>query len=182
MHTHHLYAQVLQYSAGQRYQRHHDYGSEDNKLPCGPRILTFFLYLSGRFNAPFIRIHIYIHTSILTYTHIQTQTHARDRIISNRILHTPSDVEEGGETSFPSLNLSVKPKKGKSQRRAPTLHTYIHIYIYTYLHIYIDTYIHIYIYTYILIHKYSHTNVHKYSHIFLIYTFPNIHIPLYQTI
>ncbi|KAJ1403180.1 hypothetical protein B484DRAFT_475823 [Ochromonadaceae sp. CCMP2298] len=62
--------QVLQYSAGQRYQRHHDYGSEDNQLPCGPRILTFFLYLS--------------------------------------------DVEEGGETSFPSLNLSVKPKKGKA--------------------------------------------------------------------
>lgn len=37
-------------------------------LSCGPRILTFFLYLS--------------------------------------------DVEEGGETHFPMLNLKVKPRKG----------------------------------------------------------------------
>lgn len=37
-------------------------------MPSGPRILTFFLYLS--------------------------------------------DVEEGGETDFPILNISVKPKKG----------------------------------------------------------------------
>ena len=39
-------------------------------LSSGPRILTFFLYLS--------------------------------------------DVEEGGETNFPRLNLSVKPRKGKA--------------------------------------------------------------------
>lgn len=25
---------------------HHDFGQEDNTKPCGPRILTFFLYLS----------------------------------------------------------------------------------------------------------------------------------------
>ena len=37
---------------------------------CGPRILTFFLYLS--------------------------------------------DVEEGGETAFPSLGIKVEPKKGKA--------------------------------------------------------------------
>ena len=37
---------------------------------CGPRILTFFLYLS--------------------------------------------DVEEGGETAFPLLDLAVKPQKGKA--------------------------------------------------------------------
>jgi prolyl 4-hydroxylase len=41
-----------------------------NKLACGPRILTFYLYLS--------------------------------------------DVEEGGETAFPSLGIKVKPKKGKA--------------------------------------------------------------------
>ena len=40
------------------------------QLICGPRILTFFLYLS--------------------------------------------DVEEGGETAFPSLGIKVKPKKGKA--------------------------------------------------------------------
>lgn len=43
---------------------------KDIKLISGPRILTFFLYLS--------------------------------------------DVEEGGETAFPTLNLAVKPKKGKA--------------------------------------------------------------------
>ncbi|RYH18250.1 2OG-Fe(II) oxygenase [archaeon] len=40
------------------------------RLACGPRILTFFLYLS--------------------------------------------DVEEGGETSFPNLNIKVKPARGKA--------------------------------------------------------------------
>lgn len=39
-------------------------------MACGPRILTFFLYLS--------------------------------------------DVEEGGETNFPSLGIAVKPKKGRA--------------------------------------------------------------------
>ena len=38
--------QVLKYGLGQRYTTHHDYGREDVKLACGPRILTFFLYLS----------------------------------------------------------------------------------------------------------------------------------------
>jgi len=62
--------QVLQYLEGQRYGVHHDYGASDRGLACGPRILTFFLYLS--------------------------------------------DVEEGGETAFPTLNIAVKPKKGKA--------------------------------------------------------------------
>jgi hypothetical protein len=39
--------QVLRYEKGQHYGVHHDYGAEDVKLSCGPRILTFFLYLSG---------------------------------------------------------------------------------------------------------------------------------------
>jgi prolyl 4-hydroxylase len=48
-----------------------DYGGyTPGDKTCGPRILTFFLYLS--------------------------------------------DVEEGGETAFPLLNLAVKPKKGKA--------------------------------------------------------------------
>ena len=62
--------QVLKYVEGQRYGVHHDYGGQDRGLACGPRILTFFLYLS--------------------------------------------DVEEGGETAFPTLGLAVKPKKGKA--------------------------------------------------------------------
>jgi hypothetical protein len=41
-------------------------------MPAGPRILTFFLYLS--------------------------------------------DVEEGGETSFPYLDIAIKPKKGEKER------------------------------------------------------------------
>jgi len=38
--------QVLQYEVGQRYNMHHDMGERQNLLACGPRILTFFLYLS----------------------------------------------------------------------------------------------------------------------------------------
>jgi prolyl 4-hydroxylase len=39
--------QVLKYETGQKYNVHHDASEEDRKLSCGPRILTFFLYLSG---------------------------------------------------------------------------------------------------------------------------------------
>ena len=64
--------QVLEYVNGQKYTLHHDNGDGDprSNYPSGPRILTFFLYLS--------------------------------------------DVEEGGATAFPSLGLSVKPKKGQA--------------------------------------------------------------------
>eukprot|EP00596_Hydrurales_sp_CCMP1899_P003992 CAMPEP_0119052366 /NCGR_PEP_ID=MMETSP1177-20130426/73689_1 /TAXON_ID=2985 /ORGANISM="Ochromonas sp, Strain CCMP1899" /LENGTH=458 /DNA_ID=CAMNT_0007031911 /DNA_START=271 /DNA_END=1644 /DNA_ORIENTATION=+ len=62
--------QILKYELGQKYTAHHDADQADVNLACGPRILTFFLYLS--------------------------------------------DVEEGGETNFPLLNISVKPKKGRA--------------------------------------------------------------------
>jgi hypothetical protein len=62
--------QVLRYELGQRYEPHHDYGTGDKYSAAGPRILTFFLYLS--------------------------------------------DVDEGGETQFPAIGLSVKPKKGRA--------------------------------------------------------------------
>lgn len=38
--------QVLQYVKGQKYNTHHDEGPEAEDEPAGPRILTFFLYLS----------------------------------------------------------------------------------------------------------------------------------------
>lgn len=62
--------QVLDYDVNQYYRAHHDYGASQKNLPCGPRILTFFLYLS--------------------------------------------DVEEGGETAFPKLDIQVKPKRGRA--------------------------------------------------------------------
>jgi len=68
--SHYESFQVLRYELGQKYVAHHDYGHEERELACGPRILTFFLYLS--------------------------------------------DVEEGGETAFPLLDIAVKPKKGKA--------------------------------------------------------------------
>ena len=37
---------MLRYVEGQYYRVHHDMGEDDNRLACGPRILTFFLYLS----------------------------------------------------------------------------------------------------------------------------------------
>jgi prolyl 4-hydroxylase len=62
--------QVLHYENSQYYRTHHDTGMDEMNLACGPRILTFFLYLS--------------------------------------------DVEEGGETAFPRLNIAVKPKRGSA--------------------------------------------------------------------
>ena len=38
--------QVLRYNLGQKYNQHHDMSPRQTKLSCGPRILTFFLYLS----------------------------------------------------------------------------------------------------------------------------------------
>lgn len=61
--------QFLKYNVGDYYVKHHDMNEEkDNDRACGPRIYTFFLYLS--------------------------------------------DVEDGGETYFNQLNISVKPRKG----------------------------------------------------------------------
>lgn len=62
--------QILRYELGQAYNPHHDASVSQTRLACGPRILTFFLYLS--------------------------------------------DVDEGGETGFPTLNIKVKPKKGSA--------------------------------------------------------------------
>jgi prolyl 4-hydroxylase len=47
-------------------QVHHDYIFDHKKMPCGPRILTAFIYMN--------------------------------------------DVEEGGATYFPQLNITVRPK------------------------------------------------------------------------
>jgi len=38
--------QVLRYELGQKYNAHHDSSANQARLACGPRILTFFLYLS----------------------------------------------------------------------------------------------------------------------------------------
>ena len=65
--TEHL--QVLRYEPGQFYKAHHDQNSPYDSAP-GPRIFTFFLYLS--------------------------------------------EVAEGGETHFPQLDLSVRPKPGRA--------------------------------------------------------------------
>lgn len=69
-HSHYESFQILRYELGQKYNMHHDMSERQNQLSSGPRILTFFLYLS--------------------------------------------DVEEGGETDFPNINLRVTPKKGKA--------------------------------------------------------------------
>uniref|UniRef100_A0A7S2R288 Fe2OG dioxygenase domain-containing protein n=1 Tax=Eucampia antarctica TaxID=49252 RepID=A0A7S2R288_9STRA len=68
-HRHFESYQILDYEPNQFYRSHHDSARRDLTM-SGPRIMTFFLYLS--------------------------------------------DVEEGGETRFTSLNISVKPKKGRA--------------------------------------------------------------------
>ncbi len=62
--------QLLKYAVGESFVPHHDYSYKELSLACGPRILTFFLYLS--------------------------------------------DVEEGGQTHFPDLNITITPKKGRA--------------------------------------------------------------------
>jgi prolyl 4-hydroxylase len=62
--------QILKYEVGQFYKTHHDYIYHQRDRQCGPRILTFFLYLS--------------------------------------------DVDAGGGTDFPTLNLTVMPQKGRA--------------------------------------------------------------------
>lgn len=64
------FLQLLEYEPGQYYKQHHDYIEHHNDMPCGVRILTFFLYLN--------------------------------------------DVEDGGGTHFPKLNITVIPKKGSA--------------------------------------------------------------------
>lgn len=65
------YMQVLEYGKGQFYAAHNDFISNSYPLNAmGPRILTFFLYLS--------------------------------------------DVSEGGETSFPQLDIHVQPRRGRA--------------------------------------------------------------------
>ena len=67
LNTEHL--QVLRYEVGQFYKSHHDQNSPVDSPP-GPRVWTFFTYLS--------------------------------------------EVDEGGETYFPYLNLTVTPKTGSA--------------------------------------------------------------------
>ena len=62
--------QILKYEQGQFYRTHHDFIPHQVDRQCGPRILTFFLYLS--------------------------------------------DVEDGGGTNFPTLDITVQPKKGRA--------------------------------------------------------------------
>jgi len=62
--------QLLKYHPGEYYRLHHDWIPEQLQALCGPRVFTFFLYLS--------------------------------------------DVEEGGGTRFPYLNLTVMPKRGSA--------------------------------------------------------------------
>jgi prolyl 4-hydroxylase len=62
--------QLLRYEKGQFYRTHHDFIPHQVDRQCGPRILTFFLYLS--------------------------------------------DVEAGGGTNFPDLDITIMPKKGRA--------------------------------------------------------------------
>ncbi|GBG33148.1 Prolyl 4-hydroxylase subunit alpha-1 [Hondaea fermentalgiana] len=62
--------QLLKYDVGQYYHTHHDMSPRTRNDAAGPRILTFFLYVS--------------------------------------------DVQEGGETDFPRIDLRVAPRKGSA--------------------------------------------------------------------
>ena len=44
--SHHEHLQLLKYTEGQFYRTHHDFIFRDLERQCGPRVLTFFLYLN----------------------------------------------------------------------------------------------------------------------------------------
>jgi prolyl 4-hydroxylase len=69
-HSHAEHMQLLKYEPGEFYKVHHDWMPAQVNALCGPRVYTFFLYLS--------------------------------------------DVEEGGGTHFPLMNVTVTPKKGSA--------------------------------------------------------------------
>lgn len=75
--THFEPIQLLRYNVGEKFVPHHDFSFQELSLACGPRVITFFLYLS--------------------------------------------DVDEGGNTKFPDLGVSVTPKRGKALVWANTL-------------------------------------------------------------
>ncbi|GKY95435.1 hypothetical protein MPSEU_000505000 [Mayamaea pseudoterrestris] len=62
--------QILRYKPGEFYRTHHDFIPHQVDRQCGPRILTFLLYLS--------------------------------------------DVEAGGGTNFPNLDITIMPKRGRA--------------------------------------------------------------------
>lgn len=62
--------QMLRYEVGEFYQTHNDFIPYQVGRQCGPRIMTFYMYLN--------------------------------------------DVEEGGGTNFPKLNMTVTPKRGRA--------------------------------------------------------------------
>jgi hypothetical protein len=69
---------VLRYETNQHYGVHHDYGGEDLALSCGPRILTFFLYLSGTLCCD--------ESSVMNYAELSCVTAARSFVQFSQIV------------------------------------------------------------------------------------------------
>jgi prolyl 4-hydroxylase len=90
--------QLLKYEVGQFYNTHHDYIPHQK----GTKIRNMFIFvLRGSFAAR-------------SLTHLLAQT---DRQCGPRILTFflyLSDVEAGGGTDFPDLNITVMPKRGRA--------------------------------------------------------------------
>ena len=76
--------QVLKYETGQFYRRHHDQNSPATSM-WGPRIYTFFMYMNDA-----------------------------DTPEPGKAASAGGEALTGGETHFPVLNLTVKPKMGRA--------------------------------------------------------------------
>jgi prolyl 4-hydroxylase len=96
--------QLLKYEKGQFYRTHHDYIDHQIDRQCGPRILTFFIYLSdveagGKF-ALSVCASVYRSARILT-------------LLAHHALFFMRFQQTGG-TNFPNLDITVMPKKGRA--------------------------------------------------------------------
>lgn len=89
--------QILKYEPGQFYRQHHDYIEHQRDRRCGPRILTFFLYLSD------VEVSCCLSLSELDCT----------LVIFTQCLLLYSK-QEGGATNFPKLDIAVRPKTGRA--------------------------------------------------------------------
>ena len=94
--------QILKYEKSQFYNTHHDYIPHQRDRQCGPRVLTFFMVRLKRAKIlPHHPAKFPILICLSSYGFFRETKYL-------------SDVEAGGGTDFPTLGITVNPKKGRA--------------------------------------------------------------------
>ena len=116
------YMQILQYEAGQYYNRHHDQNSPRSSA-WGPRLYTFFIYLNSEGGAEGLKGGA-THFPVLNLdgdaedgARAAVDLGHRRRPVRARRPHRPRGVEGGGSTKYAANYwLHMYPFRGKSDR------------------------------------------------------------------